>query len=162
MSDPAADPTSDVVPPVRPTESTGSYALFAAIGGLVFLYLSLPMITWFFGHDANPYNVTWQDGTPVPYPELTGGTMWRDIGTLGSGLLLLDEAVLYLLAGIRSQLRRPVLLAVAGTAVLGVALNALAAGMQIKAGFTAPLYAFIGGVVFILSATTALRLIRAK
>ena len=155
-------PTPPPIPAAPPAEPTGGYALFAGLGGLVFLYLSLPMITWFFSQDANPYGVTWPDGSPVAYRDLQGGAMWRDVGTLATALLLFDEAMLYFLANLRLQFRRPLLLAVGVSAALGIAVNALAAGLQIKAGFTAPLYALIGVVVFVLSLTTAMRLLRAR
>ncbi|MGC4030288.1 MAG: hypothetical protein QM754_00875 [Tepidisphaeraceae bacterium] len=157
MSEPA-----DENGPSAAAEMTGGYALFAGLLGIVFLYLSLPMMIWFFGNEANPYGTTWNDGRPVAYHELQGGAMWRDIGTFGSGLLMLDHALLYGLTAIRPKIAKGTLLAVIVTSGLGIALNGAAAGMQIKAGFTSPLYALIGVILFALSLATAVRLLRSN
>ena len=159
---PPPPPPAPTAPPSAPAfGSFGGHALVALLIGIVFLYSGLPAVSGLLHSATNPYGIEWtgdhpQAGRPVPYFELSGGTAWRDIGALATGLVMLGEAAMYALMNVRPARRRMLASAIIALGVAGCAANALSAVMQYRAGFhDLPLYAVVGLVLCVLSITQA-------
>ena len=142
----------------------GGHALVALLIGIVFLYFGWPAVSGLLHPSSNPYGMQWsgehpQAGQPVPYFQVEGGTAWRDIGALATGIVLLAEAAAYGLMNDSPGRRQTLAGIVMALGIAGCAANALSAVMQYQSGFhDLPLYAVIGLILCLLSVTQAKQL----
>ena len=160
---------SDMPPPTSPPHAPpaapaafGANVLVSLLIGVLFLYFGWPFVAGLRDLSNNPYGMVWpadgqpHAGLPVAYFDLDYGTAWRDFGAFATAVVLLAEAAAYGVLLARLASLRAVLSAVLVLGVIGCVANLLAAGMQLKSGFTGlPLLAVVGLIVCVLSVTSA-------
>ena len=165
---PQATPAAarDVVPEARvvyvpaPYDAGFGSVWLSLIAGLIFLAMGQTFGRWLVARASGrefATGVNWtagpKEGTPVAYFELMGGTAWTDTGLFLMGVaLLLDAAILGILASRGRHNRALVLIAVAVTSIAMV-INAGVVAYVISIGITLPLTSLIalavgGFVVF--------------
>jgi hypothetical protein len=147
---------SDMPPPTSPPHAPpaapaafGANVLVSLLIGVLFLYFGWPFVAGLRDLSNNPYGMVWP-------ADLDYGTAWRDFGAFATAVVLLAEAAAYGVLLARLASLRAVLSAVLVLGVIGCVANLLAAGMQLKSGFTGlPLLAVVGLIVCVLSVTSA-------